>query len=201
MKTSTVASMAPVESNGSTKPDEVTHLTESEEWLSKDREALAPISERYEGKGKSITYLTSELFKRALLDDESMEIQLNSMWQKVNVLKMLGQLLKDSLTTIATVILLPPTYSTLWTILMAANDKLTMDAVVNQVLIEERSRKVSLAHLALTMKMVGQSKQKEKGKVSKEEKGKKVVHLLLEEQPYQGRMLGKESRQMHKGKE
>ena len=92
MKSSTVASTAPVESNGSTKPDKVTHLTENEEWLSKDREALALISERYEGKGKSITYLTSELFKRALSDDESMKTQLNSMWQKANVPRKVGQL-------------------------------------------------------------------------------------------------------------
>ena len=122
-----------------TKPDETTHLTESEEWLSKDREALAQItltlkdkplsgvlytttsaeawrklSDRYEGKGKqSITYLISELFRSMLSDDESMETQLNSMEQKANVLKTLGQPLEDSLITIAMVILLPPTYSTL----------------------------------------------------------------------------------------
>ena len=169
-KTSTVASTAPVKSNGSTKPDKVTHSTENEEWLLNDREVLAPISERYEGKGKSIVYLTSELFQRALSDDESMEIQLNSMRQKVNVLKMLGQLLKDSLAAIATVISLPPTYSTLRTILMAADDKLTTDAVVNQVLIEERLRKVYSAHSALAAKTAGRSKQKGKGKVSKEER-------------------------------
>ena len=166
--------MAPVESNGSTKPDEVTHPTENKEWLLKDQEALAPISERYEGKGKSITYLTSELFKRALSDDKSMETQrLNFMRQKANVLKTVGQLFKDSLVAIAMVISLPPTCSTLRTILMAADDKLTTDAVINQVLIEEKSRKVSSAHSALTAKTAGRSKQKGKGKVNKEEKGKK----------------------------
>ena len=56
---------------------------------------------------------------------------------------------------------------------MAANNKLTMDAVINQVLIEEKSRKVSLAHSALTAKMAGQSKQKGKEKVNKEDKEKK----------------------------
>ena len=39
-----------------------------------------------------------------LSDDESMETQLNSMWQKANVLKTLGQLLEDSLIMIAMVI-------------------------------------------------------------------------------------------------
>ena len=181
------------------KPDEVTHPAEHEDWLSKDREALAQItltlkdeplsgvlytttsaeawkklSEHYEGKGKqSIAYLISELFRNMLSDNKSMETQLNSMQQKANVLKMLGQLLEDSLVAIAMVISLPPTYSTPQTILMAANDKLTMDAVINQVLIEEKSRKVSSTHSTLAAKTTGRSKQKGRGKVSKEEKGKR----------------------------
>jgi len=181
------------------QPDEVTHPVEHEDWLSRDREALAQItltlkdeplsgvlytttsadawkklSERYEGKGKqSIAYLISELFRNTLSDDESMETQLNSMRQKANVLKTLGQPLEESLVAIAMVISLPPTYSTLRTILMAADDKLTTDAVINQVLIEEKSRKASSTHSALAAKMTGRSKQKGKGKVSKEDKGKK----------------------------
>lgn len=68
-----------------------------------------------------------------------METQLNSMQQKANVLKTLGQLLEDSLVAIAMVISLPP----------------TMDAVINQVLIEEKSRKVSSTHSALAVKTTG----------------------------------------------
>ena len=108
-----------------------------------------------------------------------METQLNFMWQKANVLKTLGQPLKDSLVAIAMVISLPPTYSTLQTILMAADDKLTTDAVINQVLIEEKLRKVSSTHSALTAKTTGQSKGKGKGKVSKEDKGKKLCTYCL----------------------
>ena len=95
------------------------------------------------------------------------------MQQKANVLKTLGQPLEDSLIAIAMVISLPPTYSTLRTILMAADDKLMTDAVINQVLIEEKSRKVSLTLSALAAKTIGKSKQKGKGKVNKEDKGKK----------------------------
>ena len=51
-----------------------------------------------------------------------METSLNSMWQKANALKMLHQPLKNPLTAIAMEILRPPSYSTLRTILMAAND-------------------------------------------------------------------------------
>jgi len=119
-------------------------------------EAWRKLSEHYEGKGKqSIAYLISELFHSMLLDDESMETQLNSMRQKANVLKTLGQLLEDSLIVIAMVISLPPSYSTLQTILMAADDKLTTDAVINQVLIEEKSRKVSTTLSALATKTTG----------------------------------------------
>ena len=180
------------------QPDETTHLIESEEWLSKDQEAHTQItltlkdeplsgvlytttsaeawrklSEHYEGKGKqSIAYLISELFRSMLSDDESMETQLNSMQQKANVLKTLGQPLEDSLIAIAMVILLPPSYSTLQTILMAADDKLTMDAVINQVLIKEKSRKVSSTLSALAAK-TGRPKGKGKEKGVKEDKGKK----------------------------
>jgi len=159
----------------------MTHPIKSEEWLLKDQEAHAQItrtlkdeplsrvlymttsaeawrklSEHYKGKGKqSITYLISELFRSMLSDDESMETQLNSMRQKANVLKTLGQPLKDSLIIIAMVILLPPSYSTLWTILMATNDKLMTDTVINQVLIKEKLRKVSSTLSALAVKTTG----------------------------------------------
>jgi len=137
-------------------------------------DAWKKLSECYEGKGKqSIAYFISELFWNTLLDDESMETQLNSMRQKANVLKTLGQPLEESLIAIAMVISLPPTYSTLRTILMAADDKLTTDAVISQVLIEEKSRRIASTYSALAVKTTGWSKQKGKGKVSKGDKGKK----------------------------
>jgi len=71
------------------------------------------------------------------------------------VLKTLGQPLKESLVTIAMVISLPPTYSTLRTILIATDDKLTMDAVISQVLIEEKLRKIASTHSALAAKTTG----------------------------------------------
>ena len=68
-----------------------------------------------------------------------METQLNVMRQKSFMLKSLGQALDDSLVAIAMVISLPQSYSTLRTILMSADDKLTVDGVISQVLIEEKS--------------------------------------------------------------
>jgi len=85
-----------------------------------------------------------------------METSLNSIWQKASVLKTPGRPLKDPLATIAMEILRPPTYSPLWTILMAADDKLTRRT-----------------HLALDAKTTGRSRGKRKGKGSQEIKGKK----------------------------
>lgn len=50
------------------------------------------------------------------------------------------------------VISLPQSYSTLRTILMSSNDKLTIDTVKSQVLIEEKSRQASTSHSALAAK-------------------------------------------------
>ena len=187
-----------VASGDNTKPDQATHPTEYEEWLTKDKEAHAQItltlkdeplsrvlysttsaevwrklSEHYEGHGKqSIAYLISELFRNTLLDDTSMETQLNSMWQKANILKMIGQPLDDSLVAIAMVICLPTSYLTLYTILMAADDQLTTDIVINQVLIKEKSKKLP-GQTALSAKATSQSKEKGKGKNKKKKKSQK----------------------------
>jgi len=62
------------------------------------------------------------------------------------VLKSLGQTLDDSHIAIAIVISLPTSYSTLRTILMAA-DKLSVDPVVAQILVEEKSCKTTQSAL------------------------------------------------------
>ena len=180
------------------KPDETTQPDEHKEWLAKDKEAHAQLtltlkdeplsgvlysmtsaevwkklSEQYEERGKqSIAYLISELFRSMLSDDTSMETQLNSMQQKANILKTIGQPLDDSLVAIAMVISLPMSYSTLRTILMAADDKLTTDMVINQVLIEERSKKLP-GQTALSVKVMSQTKGKGKAKSGKKGQKKK----------------------------
>ena len=94
------------------------------------------------------------------------------MWQKANVLKMIGQPLNDLLVAIAMVISLPMSYLTLHTILMAADDKLMMDMVINQVLIEERLKK-SPGQTALSVKATSQMKGKGKAKSGKKGQKKK----------------------------
>jgi len=107
-----------------------------------------------------------------LMDNTSMESQLNLMQQKANVLKTIGQPLDDSLVAIAMVISLPTSYSTLHTILMAVDDKLTTDMVINQVLIKERSQK-SPGQTALSAKATSQTKGKGKAKSGKKSQKKK----------------------------
>ena len=101
-----------------------------------------------------------------------MESQLNLMQQKANVLKTIGQPLNDSLVAIAMVISLPTSYLTLHTILMAVDDKLMTDIVINQVLIEERSWKPP-GQTALSAKVTSQTKGKGKAKSGKKSQKKK----------------------------
>ncbi|KIK14739.1 hypothetical protein PISMIDRAFT_17062 [Pisolithus microcarpus 441] len=134
-----------------TAPSVTTHPDEHAEWSIKDREACAQVtltlkdeplngvmyvmtvaeswrklSKHYEGQGKqTIAYLIRELFHGTLVDDSPMEPQLNAMQQKSLILNLLGQSLNESLVAIAMVISLPQSYSTLHTILMSTNDKLT----------------------------------------------------------------------------
>lgn len=100
-------------------------------------------------------HLIGELFRGTLSDDQPMETQLNSMRQKAHILSSLGQPLDDSLVAIAMVISLPQSYSTLRTILMSSNDKLTAETVIAQVLVEEKSRQTSKSHSALACGKTG----------------------------------------------
>ena len=134
-----------------------------------------------------------------LLDDTAMESQLNLMRQKANVLKTICQPLDDSLVAIAMVISLPTSYLTLRTILMAADDKLTMDMVINQGLIEERSQKLP-GQTVLSAKVTSQTKGKGKAKSGKKESEEEgYMHLLFEGGPHGGCMLQKEVQRSCKG--
>lgn len=70
-----------------------------------------------------------------------METQLYSMRQKAHVLQTLGQPLEDSLIAVAMILSLPASYSILHTILMSSGDRLTVESVIAQVLVEEKARK------------------------------------------------------------
>jgi hypothetical protein len=145
------------------------------------QEVWKRLNERYEGKGQqSVAYLIGKLFHSTLSDDSEMEPQLNAMQQKVYVLRSLGQPLDDSLVIIAIKISLPTSYSTLRTILMTTADKLTVNSVISQILIERRSRKPMQSALvakgSTSQKSKERSKEKSKEKSKEGKKRKKCEH-------------------------
>ena len=140
--------------------------------IATSKEAWDKLCERYKGKGKKTqAYLIGELFWNTLSEESSLEPQLNVMCHKAHVLTLLGLKLEDALVVIAIVLSLPESYSTLRTILMSIEDKLLLDSVISQILIEEKSHKnpVQTALVAHG----GKGKGKEKSK--KDDKSKKNV--------------------------
>ncbi|GBE88792.1 Retrovirus-related Pol polyprotein from transposon TNT 1-94 [Sparassis crispa] len=137
------------------------------------QDAWEKLNRRYEGRGKqTLAYLISDLFHSTLSDESPLKPQLNTMQQKAHILETLGLTLDDTLITIAMAISLPPSYSTLRTILMASDSKLTVEKVVNEVLSEEKRRGEMTAASALIAKHAD-TKSKSKGKdKDKKKKGK-----------------------------
>ncbi|OBZ71294.1 Retrovirus-related Pol polyprotein from transposon TNT 1-94 [Grifola frondosa] len=185
--------------SGAEKDPGVGDVTLQASWVNRDKEALIQITltlddeplsgvihvshaaeawdklnARYEGKGKqTIAYLIGELFRDTLSDDSPLEPQLNAMVHKSHILTSLGQKLDDSLIAIAMVISLPSSYSTLRTILMSTQDKLSSDNVVTQVLNEEKSRRDASPQSAFFTKTSGTKQKAKSGKFKSDGKGAK----------------------------
>jgi hypothetical protein len=110
------------------------------------------ILRRLQGEGKhSIALIIGELFRNTLSDETPLETQLNSMLQLGYNLLALGQTLNDSLITIAMTISLPDSYSTLHSILMATDLKLSNEKVKTSILQEELLCKGTSTSTALQM--------------------------------------------------
>jgi hypothetical protein len=101
-----------------------------------------------------------------------METQLNAMQQKAYTLRSMGQAHEDSLVAIAMVISLPPSYSTLSTILMSTSDKLTVDSIISQVLVEEKLKRSPENQSALVARTSDKQKEASKTKDEKKRPGK-----------------------------
>jgi hypothetical protein len=90
------------------------------------KETWERILRRLQGKGKhSIALLIEELFHSTLSDETPLEPQLNAMLQLSYNLHSLVQQLNNSLITMAMIISLPDSFSTLRLILMATDLKQT----------------------------------------------------------------------------
>jgi len=92
---------------------------------------------------------------------------MNTIYHKAHILQTLNHSLTDSLVAIAIIHSLSKTYSTLKTILLSTpEDKLSSDAIINHILVEEKSQKSQstsqttfIAHLGK-----GKGKAQDKGK-------------------------------------
>jgi hypothetical protein len=145
-------------------------LTLEEEQLSgvmstKDaKETWDRILWRLQGGGKhSIALLISELFRSTLSDENPLETELNAMLQIGYNLHSLGQQLDDSLIAIAMIISLPNSYSTLHSILMATDLKLTTQSIKSSILQEEQLRKGTNGSRALTARIQGKTTKNQRG--------------------------------------
>jgi len=102
---------------------------------------------------------------------------MNTIHHKAHILQILNHSLTDSLVAVAIIHSLPETYSTLKTILLSTpEDKLSSDAIINHILVEEKSQKSQstsqttfVAHLG---KRKGKAQDKGKGEQGKGADGK-----------------------------
>jgi len=106
------------------------------------KEAWDHLMMQYEGKGEQkIAYLIIELFRSTLSDDMPLNPQINAMLRTANTITTLGLPLHEKLIALAIIILLPPSYDTLKTILTAAKSmEMTVENVHSQVALKEHRR-------------------------------------------------------------
>lgn len=97
--------------------------------------------------------LIGELIRGTLSDKSALRPQLDAMLHKTHLLTSLDQMLDDSLVTIAVVIPLPPSYSTLRTILMLSDTTLTANKVTVSVIEHEEMMQNKAKHTAFTARM------------------------------------------------
>jgi hypothetical protein len=118
------------------------------------KETWDRILQRLQGEGKhSIALLIGELFCSTLSDENPLETQLNAMLQIGYNLHSLGQQLDDSLIAIVMIISLPDSYSTLCSILMATDLKLTTQSIKSSILQEEQLCKGTNGSRTLTARI------------------------------------------------
>ncbi|CDO75139.1 hypothetical protein BN946_scf184772.g6 [Trametes cinnabarina] len=180
-------------------PDQKTNPDGYANWLSRDEDATTQITltlsdeplsgvmhlasstevwdklaRTYEGKGKqTVASPISELFRDTLSDDSAMQLQLDAMLHKKHLLSTLDQPLDDSLVAIAMVISLPPSYSTLCTILMSSDATLSTDKVITSILEQEKLMQAEAKHSTFAARLgKGNAKHDNKSGKSKGDKPK-----------------------------
>ncbi len=129
-------------------------------------------TDRYEGKGElRIIHLTDEVFHKTLSDSEALEPQINALTRAARSVTNLGLPLSDRLVAIAIISSLPPSMSTLRTVLSTTSSP-TAAYVLSQVILDEqrRVRESGMGATAFFAKAVKKGKGKDK---KSEDKSKK----------------------------
>jgi gag-polypeptide of LTR copia-type len=98
------------------------------------------LSLHYNGKGlQSVAYLTAKVFWSQMSDSQDLQMQINELCTYASKLNSLGHPLDDKMFVVAIILSLPPSYSTLQTVILAASgNKLDSQEVISTILAEEQ---------------------------------------------------------------
>jgi gag-polypeptide of LTR copia-type len=143
------------------------------------KDTWSRLAERYEGKGEQrITHLIDDVFRRQLLDTESLEPQINSLIRSAHTITALGLVLDDRIIVHTIIGALPPSQSTLKTIL-STRDNIDIENTKSQIIRDEQCRvhESGMAATAFFTKSIKAAKKgKGKGKGNQEDKSKKYCN-------------------------
>ena len=104
-----------------------------------------------------IAQLIGKIFCTTFTNDFPLEPQMNTIYHKAHILQTLNYSLTDSLMAIAIIHSLSKTYST-------PEDKLSSDAIINHILVEEKSQKSQSTSQITFVAYLGKRKEKAQDK-------------------------------------
>jgi hypothetical protein len=140
------------------------------------------LAERYEGKGEQkVTHLIDDVFRRQFLDMEPLEPQINSLVRSAHTITALGLALDDRIIAHTIIGALPPSLSTLKTILSTCNN-IDIEYTKSQIICDEQCRvhKSGMAATAFFAKSgLAAKKGKGKGKGKDDKLKKYCTHCTI----------------------
>ena len=110
--------------------------------LTKSKPIWDTLSLHYNVKGlQSVAYLTTKVFHSQMTDSQDLQTQIKELHTYASKLATLGHPLDDKMFGVAIILSLPPSCSTLQTVISATSgDKLDSQAMISTILAEEQCR-------------------------------------------------------------
>jgi gag-polypeptide of LTR copia-type len=128
--------------------------------LTESKATWDALSSHYDRKGlQSVAYLMTKVFQSQMSDSQDVQMQINKLCTYVSRLSSLGHPLDNKMFTVAIILSLPPSYSTLQTVISATlGNRLNSQEVISTILTEEQQRcetgdKALKAHIRKTGKL------------------------------------------------